>query len=575
MPLRGRRNWIVTVGLLGAAFAFRLFYGLSMPFWTEDERQVYLIGLRSFARGEWPYFGADVVWSGGQVPGALLGSLVRWPLSLWPVPEAPVVLLNVLSFAALALFAWYLSRRLPDVPRWLIVGALFTLPWTLNFSTHIVNPSYVLTGAIVFFSGFLEGMPAMRRAIVPFAVAWAFMGAGLFFVMQIHMSWVLLPPYVLAAAIGILVSRTDQLGMTRARAALGAAGGFLLGAAITGSLLAPTILRDGVGAGHVGGVVTFHMQTAFGLVTTAARVLSFASFELNRFLGLSRADRLLMLWRNPWVVPFALVVFLAGVVQPLWMFVTAFRRSRGDRGDWPRVRVLMAATIGLVYVSFFWSVRGPQAHSFYVVFPVAALFAGSCWQISAEAAGARMRRWERVAAVVLVSGVIMHAGLAIDRWPRQSLYVDRPIVAAAIAERNDRYLGDRRDTLEVPEDHRPRTVDRVDDAEAFLAARATDDLQIVQFTWRPVSIPLVGSISSLSLTVTNRSHAVAWLDIRYATVYAGADGRALTTREGVIKQILQPGETREWRDVPDGDVPQGTTHATFAITGAERVVPAR
>ena len=43
-----------------------------MPFWFEDERQVYLIGLQSFARGEWPYFGADVVWTGGQVPGALL-----------------------------------------------------------------------------------------------------------------------------------------------------------------------------------------------------------------------------------------------------------------------------------------------------------------------------------------------------------------------------------------------------------------------------------------------------------------------------------------------------------------------
>ena len=39
------------------------------------------------------------------------GLLIRWPLSIWPVPEAPFVLLNVLSFGALALFAWYLCRR--------------------------------------------------------------------------------------------------------------------------------------------------------------------------------------------------------------------------------------------------------------------------------------------------------------------------------------------------------------------------------------------------------------------------------------------------------------------------------
>jgi hypothetical protein len=43
-PSRPSRALIVS--FLLAAFAFRLFYGLSMPFWLEDERQVYLIGLR-------------------------------------------------------------------------------------------------------------------------------------------------------------------------------------------------------------------------------------------------------------------------------------------------------------------------------------------------------------------------------------------------------------------------------------------------------------------------------------------------------------------------------------------------
>ena len=124
---------------LTALFGFRLLYGLSMPFWFEDERQVYLIGLQSFARGEWPYFGADVVWTGGQVPGALLGWLIRLPLELWSAPESPVVFLNLLSFAALALLAWYLSRRLSGVPRWLIWMSLFMLPWTLTASGSARN----------------------------------------------------------------------------------------------------------------------------------------------------------------------------------------------------------------------------------------------------------------------------------------------------------------------------------------------------------------------------------------------------------------------------------------------------
>ena len=103
-----RPTWLVAAVVLAAAFGFRLLYGLSMPFWSEDERQVYLIGLRSFARGEWPTSAPTSCWTGGQVPGAMPGSLVGWPLSIWPVPEAPFVLLNLLSFGALALFAWYL-----------------------------------------------------------------------------------------------------------------------------------------------------------------------------------------------------------------------------------------------------------------------------------------------------------------------------------------------------------------------------------------------------------------------------------------------------------------------------------
>ena len=84
-------------------------------------------------------FGADVVWDGSQLPGALQALLVRSALAIWPAPEAPFVLLNLLSAAALGFLAWYFARRFPDVPRWLIFGLLFTCPWTLNFSAHVIN----------------------------------------------------------------------------------------------------------------------------------------------------------------------------------------------------------------------------------------------------------------------------------------------------------------------------------------------------------------------------------------------------------------------------------------------------
>ncbi len=49
---RARRGALLA--LVAACFVYRLAFGLSSDFWTEDERQVYLIGLQSYARQAWP-----------------------------------------------------------------------------------------------------------------------------------------------------------------------------------------------------------------------------------------------------------------------------------------------------------------------------------------------------------------------------------------------------------------------------------------------------------------------------------------------------------------------------------------
>src|SRR2546430_2188028 len=124
-----RKRWLIAL-LLVAAFLFRLGFGLCSEFWFEDELQVYLIGLKFFSTGAWPYFGPDVAYQ-IQIPGALQGLVVGLPLYLAPFVEAPFVFLNLLSFGALALLAWYCSRRLPEVPPIIIWSWLMTAPWAL------------------------------------------------------------------------------------------------------------------------------------------------------------------------------------------------------------------------------------------------------------------------------------------------------------------------------------------------------------------------------------------------------------------------------------------------------------
>jgi hypothetical protein len=335
-------------------FLLRLGYGLSADFWTEDERQVFLIGLRSFARGEWPYFGADVVWTNSQLPGALQGLLVGLPFRVWAAPEAPFICLNLLSFASLCFFAWYCERHVTHLPRWLIWGWLLTAPWTLNFSTHIVNTSYILPGSIVACVGFFEALPGFRRHVVTPAQAFAMMGFGLFWVFQIHLSWVLIPPFAVVAF--VLAARSEP---AKAGRFLGA---FALGCLVSGSLLIPTIVKFGPAAVTVGRNIRVHLLGLAAPVTILARFLSFATFEIPRFLGLDTASRLASLFRNPWLIPFAALLGAAGIVQAVALAVLWFRRTTSQEAR--SMNVIAIVTVAWIYISFFFSVRGPLALAF-------------------------------------------------------------------------------------------------------------------------------------------------------------------------------------------------------------------
>jgi hypothetical protein len=72
--------------------------------------------------------------------------------------------LNLLSFSALVFLAWYGHRGVPVLPRWVVYGLALTLPWTLFYSTHVVNPSYVLFGAVLFWVGVVEATVGARQS---------------------------------------------------------------------------------------------------------------------------------------------------------------------------------------------------------------------------------------------------------------------------------------------------------------------------------------------------------------------------------------------------------------------------
>src|SRR5580658_8452843 len=124
--------------LLLGLFLFRLAFGLGLPFWSYDENQTYLIGLKYAVTGQWPYFGPDSAASESsfqtQIPGALEGLIIGLPLKVWPIPESPFILLNLLSLGSLILLAWYCVKRIPQLSFSLTLFWLSITPWCLFLS---------------------------------------------------------------------------------------------------------------------------------------------------------------------------------------------------------------------------------------------------------------------------------------------------------------------------------------------------------------------------------------------------------------------------------------------------------
>jgi hypothetical protein len=535
----------VWIAALSGLFAFRLFYGLCYEFFFEDFTQIFLIGLRAFAGGHWPYFGADVVWTRSQIPGALQGLLVAVPMMIAPYPEAPFVLLNILSMATLGLLAWYVGARLPTLPRWLVWGWLMTLPWTLNFSTSLINTSYILPGAIVFFVGFFEACPWFSLGRLRGWLAVAMMGFGVAWVMQIHMSWPLLLPY---AGLALLVrARRGWRGMALD------AGSIAAGVAVPGVLLLPTILMYGLDAGGGGTARNLHLHVVSPgvLITTAGRFLAFASLEVIRFTGTDTAKRVVMITRHVWLAPLLAVVWVVGIVHPLVMAALWFRRRHPDRGDWTALRLLVAASILVVYAAYFFVMEPPQAHAFYVLSPIAMIFAAYCWSFIDGA------RWRRVAGVALVVNIAFHAGLALVMGPDRSMYKNRAVVAAAVTGREPAYFAHRREYAmdAVPLDASARRDPR-------------DELAVTSQRWS------IGPARAIlwSITVRNASATRAYRDLYYQSAYRDRDGRTVLDRHGYVLDVVQPGESRTF-EINDGAADVPFARGTLDIVLAEGLKP--
>ncbi len=427
------KTWKKASVLFLLFFTIRFIFGICSEFWFDDEVQIYLIGVKFHAGGHWPFFGPDVIYTNSQIPGALQGLLVGIPFYILPIPESPYILLNLLSFFSLFLLGFYIKKYLtPAIPEWFLWVWIFTAPWVMNFSTHIVNPSYVLPAAILFFVSFLETIPAFRKNFLNYNLSFLFMGFSLLWIFQLHMSWILLIPFIFVAFFYALRKGVRRLSVSALL--------FLAGCLISGIFVIPTFLKFGFSSVSGGGTssnVVLNLSNAAEIFNVIIRLLSLASFEISKFTGCNTKERVQFLTENIWAAPFILFAIIIGFIQIFWMVFSFFRKY--DIVEWKAIKKLMIFAILVTFISFLFSVKGPSTHTFYLMLPLMIIYSFYCWQRLLKP------KWLKIIAVIfLFSNLMFHLSLTLHNYKFHSMYKNRKSPLEAIQTKNFYALGNRR-----------------------------------------------------------------------------------------------------------------------------------
>lgn len=412
-------------------FAGRLVYGLCSEFWFEDELQIYLIGLKSYTTQTWPYYGPDVVYTQTQIAGAFQGLIISAPLYILPCPEAPTILLNILSFLSLGLLAFYISKRITTIPRWLIWMWVMGLTWTMDYSTRVVNPSYVIVFAVPFFLSVIEILPVYSTNIFSRKLCFFLLGICTCLIMQLHLSYVLLFPFIGLAFFFDLRS-SIKLKQKCMHIFL-----FLTGTIIGLSTLIPTwLLNDN--SKSISSNVVFNPDNYQNFVLILMRYLSFASFEIPFMLGGSTKDRLEIINSNIWMAPFTAYLLIFGFLV-IAVFLIAFFKYKSN-GPWLKIKYLALFTFIILFMSFFFSIKAPSSHTYCILLPLPVIYSFYCY----EWLWLKYKVWKNLMYAAMVSAVFFYLGFGLYNYKHKSLYKNRAKVEQAIEQKNYKLVDQRR-----------------------------------------------------------------------------------------------------------------------------------
>jgi hypothetical protein len=432
-------KWWKLLLLLVPLFLLRLAFGL----WAKpvqpiaDEVQTYLLGLKYFTTGLWPFYGNDVIKPPDnlelltQDPGALEPLLLGLPFKVWPFPITPFILLNLITFAAHGFLAWYACKRLPKLSPWFIFPWVLTAPWFIHYSTSMINLSYSIAAGDLFFVAFLETLPALSLRWIPLPWANALMGFSFSWWMQFHRTWIILPPMILLSFYLQWKENHKWNGPVF----------FCLGALPLSLLVVPTLLQPDYHFFQYSSGLSFgfNLHNFFLFFVTLAQFLAMACFEMARFIGLHTSDRARFLAQQ-WTLWPGFILWGFGFVQVLLLAGYLLVRRKAP-SDWGPIRLLLVSVFLWIFVSLLFTTKNPDINTFCEMMPVVMLYSLYIWEQWWDT------RWGKPLLTFFLgcSLVFQASYVFIQRPQKQSFYLQyRDVMAQAIEKGDYHILAERR-----------------------------------------------------------------------------------------------------------------------------------
>lgn len=209
-------------------------------------------------------------------------------------------------------------------------------------------------------------------------------------------------------------------------------------------LIIPTYIKFGfLGTGKTEQNIVFNASNFSNFFKIFLRIFSFSSFEVARFIGHNTETRISFALKYLWTLPFIAFSFIMGFFQTFFLIYKFFTKNR-LRG-WKFIKYFLIAVIFIIYLMFFFSIKGPSAHTFYLLLPVVFIYSFYCFEKYLK-----KKIWKRLAYFTLFSSLIFHLAIAIDGKNKRSIFSKREgvtgikKVSEALMKKDYKIMGERR-----------------------------------------------------------------------------------------------------------------------------------